>query len=104
MFTQIYRCIALLAEAGDVGSARTEAASQLFGRLLIVGLGPGYDLHHLPPMVSSVVAIEPSRPLGVWACAAARLNAATRPNATNADTERNMEPPPTRPDMAEGRL
>ena len=33
------------------------------GRLLVVGLGPGHDLEHLPATVTSVVAVEPSEPM-----------------------------------------
>ncbi len=60
IFTQLYRLVARLEDRGEVGAARTEAASQLHGRLLIIGLGPAEDLHHLPPAVTGVVAVEPS--------------------------------------------
>ena len=42
------------------GRARTEASQELAGRLLIVGLGPAQDLHHLPEAVTEIIAIEPS--------------------------------------------
>jgi len=61
VFTQIYRLIARVEDDSGVGRARTEASRDLSGRLLIIGLGPAQDLHHLPPAVSEVVAIEPSR-------------------------------------------
>jgi ubiquinone/menaquinone biosynthesis C-methylase UbiE len=34
--------------------------SSAAGRLLVVGIGPGYDLDHLPPAVTCVVAVDPS--------------------------------------------
>lgn len=37
--------------------ARTLAPAR--GELLIVGLGPGQDLRHIPPAVTSVAAVEP---------------------------------------------
>ena len=60
IFTQVYRLIARLEDPGAVGAARSEAASQLTGSVLIIGLGPAEDLHHLPPAVTEVVAVEPS--------------------------------------------
>ncbi|MEI2641724.1 MAG: methyltransferase domain-containing protein [Candidatus Nanopelagicales bacterium] len=35
-------------------------SAELSGRVLIVGLGPAEDLHHLPAAVTEVVAVEPS--------------------------------------------
>lgn len=60
VFTQVYRLIARIEDDGEVGRARSEASRDLSGRLLIVGLGPAQDLHHLPPAVTEVVAVEPS--------------------------------------------
>ena len=60
IFTQIYRLIARLEDPGEVGRARSQAAADLSGRLLIIGLGPAEDLHHLPPAVTEVIAVEPS--------------------------------------------
>lgn len=60
VFTRVYGAIAALEEGGAVGQARTTAAKDLHGTLLIVGLGPGHDLLHLPDAVTEVVAIEPS--------------------------------------------
>jgi len=60
IFTRVYRTIARMEDSGDVGRARTEAARHLHGRLLVIGLGPGEDLHHLPAEVREVVAVEPS--------------------------------------------
>jgi ubiquinone/menaquinone biosynthesis C-methylase UbiE len=60
IFTQVYRLIARMEDPGEVGQARSEAAADLSGRLLIIGLGPAEDLHHLPSAVTEVVAVEPS--------------------------------------------
>ncbi len=60
LFTQIYRLIARAEDSGVVGRTRTEVSSHLHGRLLIVGLGPAEDLHHLPDTVTAVVGVEPS--------------------------------------------
>lgn len=60
VFTQVYRWIAKVEESGAVGRARSEISEALFGRLLIVGLGPAEDLHHLPDTVTEVVGVEPS--------------------------------------------
>jgi len=60
LFTQIYRWLARAEDSGAIGRARTEVSRALHGRLLIVGLGPAEDLHHLPDTVTDVVGIEPS--------------------------------------------
>ena len=60
LFTRLYGVVADLGEHSQLGTARSEVLSGAHGRLLIVGLGPGHDLDHLPPAVTSVVAIEPS--------------------------------------------
>lgn len=60
VFTQVYRFIARAEDSGAVGTARTEVAERLHGRLLVVGLGPAEDLHHLPDAVTEVIGIEPS--------------------------------------------
>ena len=52
----------LLAGASEhlsLGRLRTTALAPARGRLLIVGSGQGHDLAHLPPAVTSVVAVEP---------------------------------------------
>lgn len=59
-FTRAYKLIVRLEDGGSVGRARQQVSSVLSGRVLIVGLGPAEDLHHLPPSVTSVVAVEPS--------------------------------------------
>lgn len=63
VFSRVYRRLARWEDTGAVGRARGEAAAQLSGRLLIVGLGPAEDLHHLPAAVTEVVAVEPSAPM-----------------------------------------
>ena len=60
IFTLLYRALVKVEDAGPVGRVRTEVGGALFGKLLIVGLGPGEDLHLLPAAVTEVVAIEPS--------------------------------------------
>ncbi len=60
LFTQIYRLIARAEDSGAIGHWRTQVSSALSGRVLVVGLGPAEDLHHLPAGVTSVVAVEPS--------------------------------------------
>ncbi len=60
LFTQVYRWLARAEDSGAIGRARTEVSRALHGRLLIVGLGPAEDLHHLPDTVTEVVGIEPS--------------------------------------------
>lgn len=60
LFTRLYEVIADLGEHSQLGSARSEVLAGAHGRLLIVGLGPGHDLEHLPEAVTSVVAVEPS--------------------------------------------
>lgn len=63
VFSRIYGLIARAEEGGPVGAARTRAAATLTGRTLIVGLGPGVDLDHLPDTVTEVIAVEPSAPM-----------------------------------------
>ena len=60
LFTQIYRLIARAEDSGAIGHWRTQVSAALSGRVLVVGLGPAQDLHHLPAEVTSVVAVEPS--------------------------------------------
>jgi ubiquinone/menaquinone biosynthesis C-methylase UbiE len=61
IFTRVYAGIAELGERTGLADVRERVLSAAHGRLLIVGLGPGHDLQHLPPTVTSVVAIEPSQ-------------------------------------------
>jgi ubiquinone/menaquinone biosynthesis C-methylase UbiE len=60
IFTQVYRLLARAEDSGAIGRARTQVSAELHGRVLIVGLGPAEDLHHLPDTVTEVVAVEPS--------------------------------------------
>lgn len=60
VFTRLYQVIADAGEHSDLGPTRSQVLAGAHGRLLIVGLGPGHDLDHLPPAVTSVVAVEPS--------------------------------------------
>jgi len=60
LFTVVYRAVSGIGEHSSLGPTRTDVLRGAHGRLLIVGLGPGHDLDHLPPAVTSVVGIEPS--------------------------------------------
>lgn len=60
VFTRAYEVIASVGERAGLGDLRGRVLSEARGRLLIVGLGPGHDLDHLPEAVTSVVALEPS--------------------------------------------
>lgn len=67
IFTLAYRLIAGAGEHTGVAEARTDLLARAGGRLLIIGLGPGYDLDHVSDSVESVVAIEPSHSMRVSA-------------------------------------
>ena len=60
VFTRAYEVIAAAGERAGLGDLRGRVLAEARGRLLIVGLGPGHDLEHLPAGVTSVVALEPS--------------------------------------------
>lgn len=60
VFTWLYQRLVKIEDAGAVGKARDDVSASLHGRLLLVGMGPGEDLHHLPPQVTEVIGIEPS--------------------------------------------
>jgi ubiquinone/menaquinone biosynthesis C-methylase UbiE len=60
VFARLYDWLTWAGELTTVGRWRTEALSTASGRLLVVGLGPGHDLAHLPPAVTEVVAVEPA--------------------------------------------
>ena len=60
VFAPLYNALAWAGEQTTLGHWRSEALLPATGRLLIVGLGPGYDLKHLPPAVTQVVAVEPA--------------------------------------------
>ena len=59
VFAQVYRLVAAAGERGGYGQVRASVLADAKGRLLILGLGPGHDLAHLPAAVTSVVAVEP---------------------------------------------
>jgi ubiquinone/menaquinone biosynthesis C-methylase UbiE len=60
VFARLYDWLTWAGELTTVGRWRTEALSSASGRLLVVGLGPGHDLAHLPTAVTEVVAVEPA--------------------------------------------
>lgn len=60
VFARFYSVLSSLGERTGLGDLRQRVLAPATGRLLIVGLGPGHDLDHLPTAVSSVVALEPS--------------------------------------------
>jgi ubiquinone/menaquinone biosynthesis C-methylase UbiE len=60
VFAPLYNALVWAGEHTTLGRWRTQALAPANGRLLIVGLGPGYDLKHLPPEVTDVVAVEPA--------------------------------------------
>ncbi len=60
VFARLYNWLTWAGELTTVGRWRTEALRTAQGRLLIVGLGPGHDLAHLPKAVTEVVAVEPA--------------------------------------------
>lgn len=76
IFARVYRVIGGLVTRGRVGECRRELLERVSGRLLMVGVGPGFDLDHVPPSVSTVVAVEPSAPM--LAAADARVGALRR--------------------------
>jgi SAM-dependent methyltransferase len=59
IFAVVFNAVAAMGERTGYGRRRAEALAGARGRLLIVGLGPGHDLAHLPAGVTEVVAIEP---------------------------------------------
>jgi ubiquinone/menaquinone biosynthesis C-methylase UbiE len=75
IFTRTYAVIAALGERAGLGRLRESVLADARGRLLIVGLGPGHDLDHLPGAVTSVVALEPSDSMRV--AAQTRVRSAT---------------------------
>lgn len=74
IFTGVYRLVAGLGERTGLGDLRARVLAPAKGRLLIIGLGPGHDLEHLPSAVTSVVAVEPSA--SMRAAASSRVQAA----------------------------
>lgn len=60
IFAATYAVVAAAGELTGYGDRRAEVLRGARGRLLIVGVGPGHDLRHLPRNVTDVVAVEPS--------------------------------------------
>jgi ubiquinone/menaquinone biosynthesis C-methylase UbiE len=60
VFARLYNWLTWAGEFTTIGRWRTEALQTASGRLLIVGLGPGHDLAHLPSRVTEVIAVEPA--------------------------------------------
>ena len=58
-FARCYAGMAWLGERAGVGERRERLLAGVRGRLVVVGVGPGYDLEHLPPGVREVVAVDP---------------------------------------------
>lgn len=58
-FAAAYDALSSLGERLPFATWRDRALAEARGRLLVVGLGPGHDLAHLPPAVTSVVGLEP---------------------------------------------
>ena len=63
VFSFVYGTVAALTERGEIGRVRGALLSGAAGTVLVVGLGPGHDLDHVPPSVSQVVALEPGLPM-----------------------------------------
>ena len=59
-FAATYGVVAAAGELTGYGRRRAEVLRGARGRLLIVGVGPGHDLRHLPLDVTDVLAVEPS--------------------------------------------
>ncbi len=59
VFAVVYTALAALGERTELAARRREALAPAKGTLLVVGLGPGHDLGHVPPAVDRVVALEP---------------------------------------------
>lgn len=74
VFSRVYGVIASVGERTGLATMRSRLLADASGRLLVIGLGPGHDLDHLPPSVTSVVAVEPSGPMRQ--AAAGRVEAA----------------------------
>lgn len=55
IFARWYNFVTKFVKRSGYGELRTEVLAPARGRVLAVGLGPGYGLLHLPPGVESVV-------------------------------------------------
>ena len=74
VFTRVYAAISAAGERTGLGDLRARVLAGARGRLLIVGLGPGHDLDHLPDAVTSVVALEPSASMRASAHARVKMS------------------------------
>ena len=63
VFSRVYGVLSALGERTGLGELRSRVLAPATGRLLVVGLGPGHDLDHVPPAVTSVIGVEPSEPM-----------------------------------------
>lgn len=60
IFTRVYGVVAGVGEHTGLGRIRARVLAPAHGTLLIIGLGPGHDLEHVPSAVTHVIAVEPS--------------------------------------------
>ncbi|MEV5838541.1 class I SAM-dependent methyltransferase [Nocardia sp. NPDC052112] len=60
IFAAWYSAAMIVTEPTLIRPLRTILLASARGDLLIVGLGPGHDLRHIPPGVTSVTAVEPN--------------------------------------------
>jgi len=59
IFSRWYDFVTAFVERSGYGQLRERILRPARGRLLAIGLGPGYDLLHLPPAVTEVVGVDP---------------------------------------------
>lgn len=59
IFARWYDFVTAFVERSGYGKLRQQVLEPASGRLLAIGLGPGYDLLHLPVAVKEVVGVEP---------------------------------------------
>lgn len=59
VFAALYAGFARVADRVALARLRSAVLAEASGALLVVGAGQGHDLAHLPPAVTSVVAVEP---------------------------------------------
>jgi SAM-dependent methyltransferase len=71
------RLIALTCGAKAMRGLRDQTATGLYGRVVEIGFGSGYNLPHYPVEVERVLAVEPSAT--AWRMASRRISAAPMP-------------------------
>lgn len=82
VFAPLYAGLVAIGERTTLGRWRAELLSEATGHLLVVGLGPGRDLDHVPDSVTRVTAVEPSPAMRRLAGSRVRaLNAGGTPTA-----------------------